>query len=274
MSKHSELTERQGREVEYHREHAKLVRDKYKKLSHDVLYSNRRRWWNAYWDMFTYLREQNLKGRTALVVGCGGGEDAVRLALLGATVHAFDLSPEMLAIAAELASSEGVTVQWKEMPAERLDYPDDFFDMVFARDIFHHVDIRPSVHELRRVSKPNATFVIDEIYSHSAAELIRRSQFVEKHIYPLVRSRIYAGKPYITEDERKLTETDVQIITENLRIVARKYFNFIVTRLISDRHSFASMVDRLFLCVLGPLGKYLAGRVVIIGTLQKQEASV
>ena len=269
MSKHVELTERQEREVEYHKEHAKLVADKYKKLSHDVLYSDKRRWWNAYWDMFTFLRGQNLKGRTALVVGCGGGEDAVRLALLGANVHAFDLSPEMLAIAAELASSEGVTVQWKEMPAENLDYPDDFFDMVFARDIFHHVDIRPSVHELRRVSKPNATFVVDEIYSHSAAELIRRSRFVEKHIYPHVRSRIYTGKPYITEDEKKLTETDVQIITENLRVTVRKYFNFIVTRLISDRHTTASKADRLFLSALGPLGKYLAGRVVIVGTLQK-----
>jgi hypothetical protein len=54
----------------------------------------------------------------------------------------------------------------------------------------------------------------------------------------------------------------------------RKYFNFIVTRLISDRHSVASRADRLFLSVLGPPGKYLAGRVVIIGTLQKQETPI
>jgi 2-polyprenyl-3-methyl-5-hydroxy-6-metoxy-1,4-benzoquinol methylase len=136
------LTDRQRREVEYHRErakeHARLLD---RPFSWEVLDRPARRWWNAYWQMYAYLSSVGITGRRVLVIGCGFGDDALRLAKLGADVHAFDLSPESVALAKALADREGLRVHFEEMPAETLRYEDDFFDVVLARDIVHHVDI-------------------------------------------------------------------------------------------------------------------------------------
>ncbi len=265
-----ELTGRQQREIEYHVEHAKAGRDTRRDVSYDVVYSERRKWWNAYWDVFTYLRSQDLKQKKVLVVGCGAGEDAIRLSKLGADVYAFDLSPEMLAIAKDMADAAGVTARFDLMPAEKLEYADDFFDLIFARDIFHHVDIPAATTELRRVAKQGSLFIVNEIYSHSVTELVRRSAFVEKVLYPRMQARVYGGqKPYITEDERKLSESDVTLISASLTQIDKKYFNFIVTRLVSDNSRTLNVADRLLLKALGPLGRFCGGRVVFIGKLSK-----
>src|SRR5206468_1544300 len=120
------LTDRQKREIEYHQKrasaHARRIR-----ISSDVLDSPRRRWWNAYWTMYTILMQRELRGKRVLVVGCGFGEDAVLLAKLGAEVWAFDLSPESLEVARNLAAENGVEIHSHQTPAEDLPYEDDFF---------------------------------------------------------------------------------------------------------------------------------------------------
>src|SRR6185312_13975268 len=135
----AELTERQQRELDYHRDHAAKRRDVLDRpFDISVVTSWERRWWNAYWEMYAILREEHKRLGRTLIVGCGFGDDAVRVAKLGAEVHAFDLSPESLAIARELAARNGVRVQFRELPAERLDYPDRHFDSILMRDILHH----------------------------------------------------------------------------------------------------------------------------------------
>jgi ubiquinone/menaquinone biosynthesis C-methylase UbiE len=122
------LTERQLREIAYHRDHAKHHREAVSQISYDVLRSARRRWWNAYWFMCMAVVGRSWKAKRALVVGCGFGADAIYLDKLGADVYAFDLSPDMLSMARDVASREGATIDFREMPAENLHYPDDFFD--------------------------------------------------------------------------------------------------------------------------------------------------
>ena len=267
-----ELTERQQRELDYHREHAK----EHKRIlaspfAWDVLQNPGRRWWNAYWQMYAYLLTCNLKDKHVLVVGCGFGDDALRLSKLGAKVSAFDLSPDSLEIARELANREGLTIDFQEMPAEKMRYPDSVFDYIIARDILHHVDIPLTMQEIYRVARPNALFVVNEIYSHSITDIIRRSSFIEKTIYPRMRKLIYGpGKPYITEDERKLSELDFKEITKSLgEPEFLRHFNFIVTRLISDRLDFFAKLDQLLLRVLRPIGSLLAGRVLFSARIQK-----
>src|SRR3954453_2094790 len=92
------LTERQRREVDYHKEHAALLEANLRPLDYDVITSSARRWWNHYWDIWTFLISLQLEGKKVLVVGCGAGEDALRFAKLGAVVSAFDLSADMLAL--------------------------------------------------------------------------------------------------------------------------------------------------------------------------------
>ncbi len=267
-----DLTERQRNELEYHRQHAKdyeaiLTRP----LSWDCLDRPERRWWNAYWSMYAWLTRLDLAGRRVLVVGCGFGHDALRLAKLGAAVHAFDLSSESLAIARALATREGLAVSFDNMPAEQLAYEDDAFDVIIATDIMHHVDIPSAMAELRRVSRLGAMFVMNEVYSHSMTNPIRHSRFVEKVLYPRMQRFIYGPqRPYITADERKLDQRDVAMIARSLSPGYRKeYFCFLVTRLVPSKYVLPSKLDRLLLMALKPLAPFLGGRVLLAGEIAK-----
>ena len=269
---HEELSERQKNEIKYHREHAK----KHEAIltqpfSWEVLDRPSRRWWNAYWQMYVFLTALYLKGKRVLVVGCGFGDDALRLAKLGAEVYAFDLSPDSLRIARNLAKRENLNIVFEEMPSEKLTYSNDFFDCVVARDILHHVDIASTMGEICRVSKSRAIFVVNEIYSHSFTDRIRRSPLVEKILYPRMQRFIYGeDKPYITEDERKINEMDLRIITKSLQpLELKKYFNFLVTRIVSDRYSPISKADRVLLILFKPIAYLLAGRVLLSGYISK-----
>jgi ubiquinone/menaquinone biosynthesis C-methylase UbiE len=269
---HDSLTDRQRREIEYHRDHAREHRRILASpFSWDVLRNPGRRWWNAYWTMYAYLVDCDLQGKSVLVVGCGFGDDALRLAKLGATVSAFDLSPESLEIARELAVREKLAIAFDEMPAERMRYADASFDYIIARDILHHVDIRETMREVVRVARPGAVFVVNEIYSHSSTDRIRHSAIVEKILYPRMRRLIYdCEKPYITEDERKLTEHDLAEIQRSLQpLQFEKHFNFLIGRVIPDRSDFLAKIDQALLRVLRPIGRLVAGRMFFCARLAK-----
>ena len=112
--------------------------------------------------------------------------------------------------------------------------------MVVAGDILHHVDIPPTLAEIARVSRDGAVLVVNEIYSHS----------------------------YITQDERKLTES--ALVTSRLaRVDLEKHFNMVVTRLVPDRFDMLARADRLAMMALRPIGRHLAGRVLLAGPVAR-----
>lgn len=270
------LTERQQRELDYHREHAKnyqfMLEDEFPfEVTQQT--AQTRRWWNAYWEMYWFLQQQNVNQKKVMIVGCGFGDDALRLAKMGADVYAFDLSPESLNIAKQVADREKLSITFAEMPAEKLSYDSDFFDLVLARDILHHVDIPETMQEIVRVSKDGALFIYDEVYSHSFTDKIRHSTLVEKKLYPMMANFVYENRnPYITEDERKLTETDCDAINQALgRLVMRKYFYFIVNRVIPEKYDVLNKIDRTMLTVFGYFGRYLAGRALVAGSIDKSK---
>ena len=78
-----------------------------------------------------------------------------------------------------------------------------------------------------------------------------------------MRLLIYGrGKPYITEDERKLNEVDLMEITKHLQpLQFEKHLNFLVTRIVPDRFEFFTNANRIPL-QLKPTGRILAGRVL------------
>jgi 2-polyprenyl-3-methyl-5-hydroxy-6-metoxy-1,4-benzoquinol methylase len=270
------LTERQQRELDYHREHAKLHQSMLAApFSWEVLDNPGQRWWNAYWAMFAHLQQCNVQGKAVLVVGCGFGDDALRLAKMGARVSAFDLSPDSLEIARALAARERLEIDFQPMPSERMSYADDSFDLILCRDILHHVDIQATMREIVRVARPGARFVVNEIYSHSITDRIRRSALVERWLYPRMRALIYGtSRPYITEDERKLTEADLALVMKPLDTPRfRRHFYMLVTRLVPERWRLAAQADQLLLRLLAPVGPVLAGRVLFSAAVRKGSGS-
>ena len=266
----ADLTQRQWREIVYHSERAELVRKTRRPVTYDVLSNPHRRWWNHYWCSYAHLIDRGLDGKAALVIGCGEGFDAIRLAKLGATVHAFDLSPDMLAVAEERAAEEHVQVHFREMAAERIGYADNSFDIVFVCDVLHHCDLKQCVPEIVRVARPGAFVLIDELYTHRFLQLTRESRFgnwLHRRLVPILYSNAIADT-YITEDERKLNESDLSAVLDLFKNGTCTFYSMVVNRFLPS-WDFAAKLDRILLKLLGPAGYFFAGRFIVSGLVQK-----
>jgi ubiquinone/menaquinone biosynthesis C-methylase UbiE len=155
------------------------------------------------------------------------------------------------------------------MPAESMTYPDNFFDLIFVCDILHHCDLPKTLAEIVRVAKSEAAVIINEPYTHSILQRVRGSRFVDKWLYPLVVKIIYSGEPYITEDERKLTESDVAMLRRTFAAPSVHYFDSMVNRIAPKHVVWLSKADRMFLKLLGRIGGLAAGRFVALASVRK-----
>jgi SAM-dependent methyltransferase len=60
------------------------------------------------------------------------------------------------------------------MDAQKLEFPDETFDLVYGGAIFHHLDCKAAFSEARRVLKKDGTFLITEpLGMNPVAKLIR-----------------------------------------------------------------------------------------------------
>ena len=70
-----------------------------------------------------------------LDIGTGTGFFAILMARLGHRVTGIDLTPAMLEEASALASGLGLNIDFRQMDAQQLDFPDDAFDVVLSRNL-------------------------------------------------------------------------------------------------------------------------------------------
>ena len=75
------------------------------------------------------------KGLRILDVGTGTGFFAILLSQTGHQVEGIDLTPAMLSEAQEVAAQRGLSIVFREMDAQALDYPDESFDVVLSRNL-------------------------------------------------------------------------------------------------------------------------------------------
>lgn len=107
------------------------------------------------WSYWSELRAEvladlgDVRGKRLLDYGCGIGQMGLYFALQGAQVWGFDLSPVGIEIANEMCTRYRLDARFQTMDAERLDYPDDFFDLVLGFGVLHHVIKYP--HAARQV---------------------------------------------------------------------------------------------------------------------------
>ena len=75
------------------------------------------------------------KNLRILDVGTGTGFFAILLARQGQQVEGIDLTPAMLEEARVQATQEGVSITFREMDAQEMEYADETFDAVISRNL-------------------------------------------------------------------------------------------------------------------------------------------
>ena len=155
--------------------------------------------------------KNRITGLTALEVGVGTGKNFPYYPS-GVQVVGIDLSPRMLARARRKASNRDMSVQLREMDVQQLDFPDHYFDTVFATFVFCSVpDPVGGLHELRRVCRPSGRLLL--------LEHMRPENFALRLIFdalnPMVVRMMGANINRRTMDNIRLAGWNVQV-EENL----------------------------------------------------------
>lgn len=188
-----------------------------------------------------YLRMMDMAGdlsaKHVLEYGCGEGWITKDLALKGAVVSAFDISAEAVHRTREVISLAGVASQCSvsQMGGERLDYPDQSFDMAIGFAILHHLDLQLAVAELYRVLKPGGVAYFAEPLGGN----------------PLINLYRRLTPQYRTEDEKPL---DLRVLSPILAQFSEvKHFDYYVTALAAVALGYLPFGRRIYPWVNGKL---------------------
>jgi 2-polyprenyl-3-methyl-5-hydroxy-6-metoxy-1,4-benzoquinol methylase len=153
----------------------------------------------------------NIKGKKLLDVGCGLGEASVYFAILGADVTSSDLSQGMLDATTRLATANGVSVRQHIASAEDMQLPlDAKFDIIYAGNLLHHVDINETISRIKGHVAPGGVLVTWDPLDYNPAINIYRSMATD------VR----------TPDEHPLKIGDIETFRKHFGTVETRYFWF------------------------------------------------
>lgn len=134
------------------------------------------------WSWWSDARQQTLdllgdvRSLRVLDYGCGYGALGMYLALNGAHVRGFDLSPTAIETANKAAQRYGLPASFEQMDAEKLAYASGSFDAVIGFGVLHHVIKYPRAGaELLRVLKPHGKALFHEtLWDNPVINLARR----------------------------------------------------------------------------------------------------
>ena len=104
---------------------------------------------------------QNTRGLRVLEIGCGMGTDGAQFAKAGAIYTGIDLTDAAVELARKRFQVSGLKGEFHVADAERLDFPDASFDLVYSHGVLHHTpDIEAAVREIHRVLKPGGRAMV------------------------------------------------------------------------------------------------------------------
>ncbi|MFH1181032.1 MAG: methyltransferase domain-containing protein [bacterium] len=162
---------------------------------------------------FVYgLLKKRCQDKIVLDYGCGNGVHALAIAKMGARkVMAIDLSEKSLEIARRLAPN----VEFLVMDCEKMDFPNNYFDVIFDGGIFSSLDLKLAYPELARVLKPQGLLIGIETFGHNPiANLYRKFNKL-------------AGKRTSWAVNHILQEKDFKLAENYFQKIEAEYFHLI-----------------------------------------------
>ena len=101
------------------------------------------------------------RGLRVLEIGCGVGTDGAQFAKAGADYTGVDLTDAAIELARKRFELFGLSGKFEVADGERLQFPDESFDIVYSHGVLHHTpDIVAAVREIYRVLKPGGRAIV------------------------------------------------------------------------------------------------------------------
>ncbi len=148
-----------------------------------------------------------LNGKKLLDVGCGLGEAGVYFAIKGADVTCVDISEGMLQAVERLAARYQVRVRTSKLNIEKLLVADKF-DIVYAGNLFHHVDVEPTIKQFAALLNDDGLLISWDPMAYNP--------FI--HVYRFIAKKVR------TSDEHPLTVRDIALFKKYFPSVKIRYF--------------------------------------------------
>lgn len=137
--------------------------------------------------------------KTALEIGCKTWPDFLgRHGIFPKELYCINISENEMAVGKQRLGETALAPKFIIMDAHRLDFPDQYFDVVFGTGILHHLDLDRALSEIARVLKSDGIFLFGEpLDNNPVGRLIRQ-------LTPNAR----------TDDERALRQPELTRITQ------------------------------------------------------------
>lgn len=101
------------------------------------------------------------RGLRVLEIGCGLGTDGAQFARAGADYTGVDLTDAAVSLARRRFELFDLPGKFRTADAEKLDFPDESFDLVYSHGVLHHTpDTEAAVREIRRVLRPGGRAIV------------------------------------------------------------------------------------------------------------------
>ncbi len=164
------------------------------------------------------LDKIDFKNKDVLEIGIGQAADSMQIVQRGANYYGIDLTEKSIKRIKDRFAL--LNLPYKEIQvanAERIPYPDDFFDIVYSHGVIHHSpNIENIVDEIRRVLKPGGKAVIMLYHKNSFNYHISISLFRRIGLFLLM---IF---PFLSHLIQKITGEDVERINQHKKNI-RQY---------------------------------------------------
>jgi SAM-dependent methyltransferase len=101
------------------------------------------------------------KNLSVLEIGCGLGTDGAQFAKAGANYTGIDLTEAAVDLARQRFELSQLPGTFRVADAERLDFPDNTFDIVYSHGVLHHTpDTAAAIREIHRVLRPGGKAIV------------------------------------------------------------------------------------------------------------------
>jgi len=197
------------------------------------------------------IENTSVPGKRAMDMGCGAGQLLPVLVDRGYQAYGIDVALPMIEKANELCKKAGIAAEIRVGDCEKLDYPDNFFDLYIAMGVIEYMDDdAPMLKEIMRVLKPGGTAVVTvrSVLSWHVRWRSLYQRFIEDPLRNYINRAL--GKPasarkYISREHNPAVFCS-QIESLGFKSTGGRYAHF---------HIFFSPFDRVLFPLEAVLGK-------------------